>query len=335
MRRVLVASVVVIGLVVVGGGVVVVGNSYRFDEQPVTIPVDGGHLNAVLTTPRGGETQGLVLMVHGDGPADATQGDLYYPWFESAADSGWATLSWSKPGIGGSTGDWLAQTLEDRAAEVSVAIDWAKREPGVPSDRIILWGASQAGWVLPKVVTARSDIDGVVAVSTAVNWLRQGQYNLEAELVHEGASTAERNRSVAESDQVDALLERAASYDDYRAETPEQHPMSRERWRFVTLNFRSDATSDLRAAAARDIPWHLMAGTRDRNVDMKETERVYRNILGDQLTLGRFDAAHSMARPVMEDVQIVGIATSIAWPRALFAPGVIDDYRAFLATIAG
>ena len=326
--------VIVIGLVVAAGGVVVAGNSYRFDERSVMIPVDGGHLEAVLTTPRGGEATGLVVMVHGDGPAEATQDGLYSPWFEAAADSGWATLSWSKPGIGGSTGDWLAQTLDDRATEVGVALDWAKRQTMVPSARIMLWGASQAGWVLPQVVAARSDIDGVVAVSTAVNWLRQGRYNLEAELDHQGASTAERKQSVSESDQVRAILQRGATYDEYRAATPEENPMSRERWRFVTLNFRSDATGDLRAAARRDIPWHLMAGEHDRNVDMDETERVYRDALGDQLTLSRFDAAHSMARPIMEDAQVVGIATSIAWPRALFAPGVLDDYRAFLTTHA-
>jgi len=329
-----VGIVVVTGLVVVAGGVIVAGSSYRFDERSLAIPVDGGHLQAVLTTPRDGEVNGLVVMVHGDGPIDATGDGLYYPWFEGAADAGWATLSWSKPGIGGSTGDWLAQTLDDRAAEVGVALEWAKREPGVPSDRIVLWGASQAGWVLPQVVAARSDIDGVVAVSTAVNWLRQGRYNLESELDHQGASTAERTQSVTESDHVRAILQRGASYDEYRAETPEQNPMSRERWRFVTLNFRSDATSDLRAAAPRDIPWHLMAGTHDRNVDINETERVYRDIFGDQLTLGRFEAAHSMARPIMEDAQVVGIATAIAWPRALFAPGVIDDYRGFLAPLA-
>jgi hypothetical protein len=77
-----------------------------------------------------------------------------------------------------------------------------------------------------------------------------------------------------------------------------------------------------------------MAGTHDRNVDITETERVYRDILGDHLTVGRFEAAHSMARPIMDDAQVVGIATAIAWPRALFAPGVIGDYRGFLTTLA-
>jgi len=334
-KRVLIVIAVAIGLVVLAGGVVVAGNSYRFDEQSVMIPVDGGHLEAVLTTPRGGEPTGLVVMVHGDGPANATQDGVYYPWFEGAADSGWATLSWSKPGIGGSTGDWLAQTLEDRAVEVGVAIDWAKQQTEVPSSQIMLWGISQAGWVLPKVVAARSDIDGVVSVSTAVNWLRQGRYNLEAELDYQGASAAERKQSVAESDDVRAILQRGASYDEYRVETPEENPMSRERWRFVTLNFQSDATDDLLAAASKDIPWYLMAGEYDRNVDMDETERAYRDIFGDQLTVGRFEAAHSMARPIMENSQVVGVTTSIAWPRVLFAPSVLDEYRAFLATHVG
>lgn len=170
-----VASVV---LVVATGaiGVMLVGNSYAFDERHVEIPVADGSLSGVLTTPKCGETHGVVVMVHGDGPVDATQNGLYDPLFEGAAASGYATLSWSKLGVGGSDGDWLAQTLPDRAAEVSAAIDWAKAQPDVTTSKIVLWGASQAGWVLPAVVADRDDIAGVVAVGTAINWLRQGQW---------------------------------------------------------------------------------------------------------------------------------------------------------------
>lgn len=42
-----------------------------------------------------------------------------------------------------------------------------------PTSFTVLWGASQAGWVLPKVASSRVDIDAVVAVSPAINWLRQ------------------------------------------------------------------------------------------------------------------------------------------------------------------
>lgn len=319
-------------LVVAAGAVAtaLVGNSYAFDERQVEIPVAGGTLSGVLTTPKSGQARGVVVMVHGDGPVDATQNGLYDPWFDGAAASGYATLSWSKPGVGGSDGDWLAQSLPDRAAEVSSAIDWAKAQPDVPTSKIVLWGASQAGWVIPELVADRDDIDGVVAVGTAINWLRQGQFNLQAELDHDGADTGQRARAEAESTSTNALLERGASYEEYLSETTDTDPMALERWGFAQRNFRADATSDLTRAATRHVPWLLLAGEHDRNVNVHETADTYREILGGDIEVAWVDAVHSMARPIVDDSELIGLATGIFWPRALLADGVIDSYREFL-----
>ncbi|TXK03522.1 alpha/beta hydrolase [Microbacterium mitrae] len=331
-----VTIVAVTGLVVTVGavGVALVGNSFAFDERQVEIPVAAGSLSGVLTTPTSGEAHGVVVMVHGDGPVDATQNGLYDPFFEGAAASGYATLSWSKPGVGGSDGDWLTQSLPDRAAEVSAAIDWAKAQPDVPTSTIVLWGASQAGWVLPAVVADRNDIDGVVAVGTAINWLRQGQFHLQAELDHAGADAKRRARAEAASANTHALLERGASYEEYLGETTETNPMTRERWGFVQRNFRADATNDLARAATRHIPWLLLAGEHDRNVDVHETAEVYLEIFGGDVKVTWVDAVHSMARPMVDDSEFIGFVTGVFWPRALLAHGVIDSYRGFLDQVA-
>ncbi len=331
-----VAIVTVTVLVVALGavGVALVGNSYAFDERQVEIPVAGGSLSGVLTTPKSGGAHGVVVMVHGDGPVDATQNGLYDPWFDGAAASGYATLSWSKPGVGGSDGDWLAQSLPDRAAEVSAAIDWAKAQSDVPTSTIVLWGASQAGWVLPVVVADRDDIDGVVAVGTAINWLRQGQFNLQSELDHDRAEAEQRARAEAASATTDALLERGASYEEYLGETTEADPMTLERWGFVQRNFRADATSDLARAATRHAPWLLLAGEHDRNVDVHETAEVYREIFGRDVKVTWVDAVHSMARPIVDDSEFIGLVTGVFWPRALLADGVIDSYRGLLDQVA-
>ena len=331
-----VAIVTVTVLVVALGavGVALVGNSYAFDERQVEIPVAGGSLSGVLTTPKSGGAHGVVVMVHGDGPVDATQNGLYDPWFDGAAASGYATLSWSKPGVGGSDGDWLAQSLPDRAAEVSAAIDWAKAQSDVPTSTIVLWGASQAGWVLPVVVADRDDIDGVVAVGTAINWLRQGQFNLQSELDHDRAEAEQRARAEAASATTDALLERGASYEEYLGETTEADPMTLERWGFVQRNFRADATSDLARAATRHAPWLLLAGEHDRNVDVHETAEVYREIFGRDVKVTCVDAVHSMARPIVDDSEFIGLVTGVFWPRALLADGVIDSYRGLLDQVA-
>jgi len=319
-------------LVVVLGLLVVVGNDYRFDEERVTVPTPGGPLHAVVARPP--ETaHGLVVFVHGDGPVEAAYDGLYRPWFEAAADAGFASLSWSKPGVGGSGGDWLTQSMDDRAAEVSHVLDWAASRSGLPTDTIVLWGASQAGWVLPKVVRSRSDVDAVVAVSPAVNWLRQGRFNLLAELAHDGADDAARKKSVADSDRTRALLEAGADHARYLAETTDPHPMDAGRWGFVLRNFRSDATADLVASAGRHVPVLLALGSHDRNVDVEETETTYRRILGEDVTVAHFDAAHSMARPAVADSDALGLLTAVFWPRALLAPGVLSTYRDFLRAL--
>lgn len=333
LRRALFASLCLFAATAVIVGVTLVGNSYRFDQRNVTIPGPQGDLAGVLTLPPESKARGLVVMVHGDGPVEATQDGLYSPWFEGAADAGFATLSWSKPGVEGSDGDWLTQSMDERASEVSAAIDWAQARDDIPTRTIVLWGASQAGWVIPKVTRDREDVDAVIAVGPAINWLRQGRFNLLAELERDGASAAEREKAIEGSDQTRVLLERGASYEEYVAAPGNSAPMTETRWEFVQINADSDATADLVASASRPIPVRLMTGTYDNNVDVDETETIYRSVFGPSLTVAHFDGAHSLARPVMEDNQLVGFLTGIVLPRALLAPGVVDDYTAFLSGI--
>ncbi|WP_306371497.1 S9 family peptidase [Nocardiopsis sp. CC223A] len=320
-------------LLLIGVCTALAGNGYRLTETTVDIPVPGGTVEAVIASPDTGEPRGTVLFVHGDGPVDATHDGLYRPWWEAAADAGYTTVSWSKPGVGGSSGDWLDQDMDDRAAEVSAVIDWLAEQPGTPPGPLGLWGASQAGWVLPKVAAERDDVDFVVAVSPAVNWLRQGRFHLLAELDRVGADPAERDRAVADSDRTRELLAAGADYRTYRAGTTDPRPMDPARWDFARLNFRADATADLRALSERGIPVLLMLGDHDLNVDVDETARVYTRLLGPDLRVERFDAAHSLARPAMEESALLGVATAVLWPRALFAPGTLDAYRSFLGRV--
>lgn len=313
----------------------VVGHDFRFEIERYSIPSRHGTLDAVVAAPQSGPTHGLVVMVHGDGPVEATHDGLYLPLFEAAADAGYATLSWSKPGVGASSGDWLDQTMEDRAVEVGAAIDWAAQQDDIPTDRIVLWGASQAGWVVPIVAAGREDIDGVVAVSPAINWLRQGRFHLLAGLEHEGATDEERARAVAVSDQTRDLIARGVDYGTYRAVTLDPDPMTSGRWGFAVRNVAADATGALTALAWRRIPVYLMLAEHDRHVDTAETSETYRRILGDDLSTEFFDAHHSLARPVAEDSGAVGVLLATLRPRALFADGVLQGYRDHLRELAG
>ncbi|MEU2658292.1 alpha/beta hydrolase [Streptomyces sp. NPDC007325] len=321
-------------LVVAAGltGVVLWQHSYDMDVRRVSIRHGGHTLNGVLATPRDGRgPHGLVVYVHGDGPVDATHDDGYQPLWEANARAGYASLSWDKPGVAGAPGDWLDQTMDDRADETAAAIAWARARTDIDGDRIGLWGASQAGWVLPKVA-ARTPVHFVIAVSPAINWLRQGRYNLLAELRAEGASPFRTEAEIARSDTTRRLLARHATFEEYvRAMGGDPAGMTADRWQFVSRNHTADATRDLRAL--RGVPVLLTLGGHDVNVDTADTERTYSEVLdeGGALTVERYpDATHSMVRQSIERSDARTALTALLSPRSLFADGFLDGQRRFL-----
>ncbi len=321
-------------LVVAAGlvGVVLWQNSYDMDEQRVSIRHGGHVLNGVLALPRDGRKQhGLVVYIHGDGPVDATHDGGYRPLWEANAKAGYASLSWDKPGVAGAPGDWLAQSMDDRAAEAAAAIAWARTRPGIDGDRIGLWGASQAGWVLPKVA-AKTPVSFVIAVSPAINWLQQGRYNLLAELRSEGASAERIEAQTAKSDRTRRLLRRHATFEEYvRAMGGDADGMTADRWGFISRNYTADATRDLRAL--RGIPVLLTLADHDLNVDTADTERVYRKVLdaGGALTVERYpDAAHSLVKRSLEQSDLKLTLMALFSPRSLFADGFLESQRRFL-----
>ncbi|MFD6171176.1 alpha/beta hydrolase family protein [Streptomyces coeruleorubidus] len=331
--RTVVWSLVMV-LVVAAGlvGVVLWQHSYDMDEQRVSIRHGGHTLNGVLATPKDGRKQhGLVVYVHGDGPIDATHDDGYKPMWEANAKAGYASLSWDKPGVAGAPGNWLDQSMDDRAKEAAAAIAWARARPDIDGDRIGLWGASQAGWVLPKIA-AQTPVQFVIAVSPAINWLQQGRYNLLAELRADGASADRTKAAIAKSDTTRRLLERQATFEEYvKATRGDTDGMTADRWSFISKNHTADATRDLRAL--RGIPVLLTLAGHDINVDTADTERVYRTVLdaGGALTVKRYpQATHSLLKQSIEQSDVKTTLTALFSPHSLFADGFLDDQRQFL-----
>ncbi|MEU0053342.1 CocE/NonD family hydrolase [Streptomyces sp. NPDC006309] len=313
------------------GGVVVWQNTYALREERVVLRHDGHRLEGVLARPETGHgPYGLVVFVHGDGPTDATHDTFYRPLWESFARAGYASLSFSKPGVAGSGGDWLEQSMADRARETLAAVAWARGRTDIDGRRIGLWGASQAGWVLPKVAAADRGIRFVIAVAPAVNWLRQGRYDLLTQLRRDGAGPRETVRALRRSETTLALLRRGASYDEYRATLGRDADMTRRRWRFVTRNYTADAVADLRAM--RGTPVLLVLAGHDVHVDAAETETVYRGVLpSSTLEVAHYPgAAHSLVDHDLESREPLLTATAILLPRRLYTDGFLADQARYV-----
>ncbi|MEV6554950.1 alpha/beta fold hydrolase [Nocardia sp. NPDC051756] len=329
-RRILVPVTVILVLIAAAGGWVVYQNSYDLREQRVTMPGSAQPLHGVLALPKTGTAPfGLVVFVHGDGPADATHDTFYRPIWESLARAGYASLSWDKPGIAGAPGDWLDQTMADRTTETLDAIAWARTRSEIDPARIGLWGASQAGWVLPAVAARDPGVQFMIAVSPAVNWLQQGRYNTIAELTAAHANPAEIDAAVAASDRTRQFLRDGASYEQARAAAVVTADTTPQRWRFIQRNYTADAAADL---AAVRIPVLLVLADHDLNVDIVDTETRYRQLIpADLLHVRHYrDATHALIRKNIEDSTVKTVAVAIAAPRSLFAEGFLSDQAQFI-----
>ncbi|GAA5083149.1 CocE/NonD family hydrolase [Nocardia iowensis] len=324
-RRILGSLTAILVLIAAAGGWVLYQNSYDLREQRVTIPGDAQPLHGVLALPKQGAAPfGLVVFVHGDGPIDATHDTFYRPIWESLARAGYASLSWDKPGIAGAPGDWLNQTMADRTTETLDAIAWARTRPEIDPARIGLWGASQAGWVLPAVAARDPLLQFMIAVSPAVNWLQQGRYNMVAELTADGATSAQIETAIARSDRTRQLLRDGATFEQASAAGALTPDMTAQRWRFIQQNYTADASADL---AAVRIPVLLILADHDRNVDVVDTETRYRQLIpADLLRVEHYpDATHALLRKDIEDSTVKTAVVAIAAPRSLFAEGFLRD----------
>ncbi|MGU3650869.1 alpha/beta hydrolase family protein [Mycolicibacterium sp. A43C] len=350
-RRLAVSALLVTFLVLATGGWTAYANSYGFTEQRVRIPVTqaiaaggsvadahtGGYLDATLTTPRNSPGRhGLVVFVHGDGPANASRDDGYKPVWEAFSKAGFATLSWDKAGVGAAPGDWLKQSLADRGAEVSAALDWAHSRNGIDASRMGIWAISQGGWVAPAIAAHRPDVRFLVLVGVAVNWLRQGEFNLRAEMRAANESGEQQRAALQRRARNVALFERGASYQDYLEAEVDTVPMSRERYDFVMRNFRADATADISSIG---VPTLLLLGGADRNVDVVETARVYAALVpAGLLTEHTFPGAtHSLTRDSIEyrpdDIDV--IARAVVAPRSIYTPGYLELLTEFARAHGG
>lgn len=309
---------------------VLVAKDYAFHEERVTIPGPRGELHGVLALPSNDGPYGLVVFVHDDGPADADDGDHYKPLWDAFAQAGFASLSWDKPGVEDAPGDWLDQSMHDRATEVDSAIAWAHTRDDIDTTQVGAWGIGQAGWVLPEVAQARPDLRFMIAVDPAINWLRRDEFAARATAVADDDSPEEVAAADRRRAERTALIRRDADYRAYLDSHVDSEPMTPARWAFVKRNAGSDSTA---ALASIPVPTLLLLGGRDRDVDVDETDRVYRKqVQSDLLTVKNFpEGTHRLTRNDIEyrgsDLRTFG--RSVLAPKSIYVPDYLDTLRVF------
>ena len=166
-----------------------------------------------LRLPEGKGPHPVVVFVHGDGPNNRTSGVTYPPIMERMEKVGYATFAWDKPGTGESTGHLDQRSLgEQRAQIVLDAIEVLKTRTDIDHGYIGLWGISQAGYVMPRVLKKSEDVAFMIAISCpGVPGVDQGAYLVSAQAICAGVSreVADRMRNIF------SAIERVQSYDEY------------------------------------------------------------------------------------------------------------------------
>ncbi|WP_424983561.1 alpha/beta hydrolase family protein [Maritalea sp. S77] len=338
-RRATMGASVVLGLILILVGLVFWVPDAGYATRILRFEHKGKTIFGQISLPHNGEQAPLdcIVFVHGDGEMDRSAFGYFDPYFSKFAEHGWCAFSWDKPGVGDSDGDWLSYSMADRAALIDDAIAALRAAPNLDIDRVGVLGFSQAGWVMPQLDVEAGDIDFIVFVSPAVNWMAQSAY-----------MTALRRRFAPDSDakvaaeaELEALINDGAGYDAFlalskRSEVFELDDFSKARWDFVVRNAQADLSEDL--ARLPNVPILLLAGGRDGQVDANKSVAAFKAILPpEQLQVHLFeDAGHSMVptkerRPMTGEDGLWLLGKVMLWGSGAFVDGYWATLNGFIA----
>ncbi len=277
--------------------------------RQVSFEIEGAVLSGTLVTPNDITAPPIAIIIHGDGAQDRFSNSGYLPLINTLVDAGIGVFSWDKAGVGKSTGNWLHQTMDDRADEAIAAANAIATLEGVDPNRIGFLGFSQAGWVLPRVAKTTAPAFTVI-VGGAVSWRDQGTYFSRIEMVTQGIAP-----DLIES----RLLDRTLNYDAVFAsmEDPSLAPeMDPDRFRFVAGAYWEDSTDLI---AEMKGPILAVWGADDLNVDAHADSATYR-----QQLMPLTDARH---------VLVIPNATHGLLRANLFNYQLVDDWPWYLQYI--
>jgi pimeloyl-ACP methyl ester carboxylesterase len=150
-------------------------------DEEVRFKNDSVTLAGTLTLPAGAPPFPALVLVHG---SNALTRDVFGPWTRFFAGLGYAVLAFDKRGTGGSTGDWKQADFETLAGDVLAGVRFLRGRRDIKADRVGLWGASQAGWIMPIVVARAPDEVAflIVHAGSGTTVREQGTLNLANEL---------------------------------------------------------------------------------------------------------------------------------------------------------
>lgn len=172
----------------------------QFVANSETIAFTSGKfsLKAILVKPDNEGPHPVIIFNHGDsaGLINRTSNGVYWIIWEKLLKMGYACFSWDTPGSGESTGkhNW-DDLFNERTAIVLSAIEYLKSRDDIDQYRIGLFGHSQAGYIMPMVISKSKDVAFMINMSgPAMTSRKQGAYQFKQKLIAHGMSDMESKK---------------------------------------------------------------------------------------------------------------------------------------------
>ena len=195
-----------------------------YREQEVEFASGEITLAGTLTLPESAGPYPAAILVSGSGGQDRNEDLAGFQVFGVIADHltrhGIAVLRYDDPGVGGSTGDVLQETINDRAGNVLAALDLLLGHAEIDPDRIGLIGHSEGGIVAPLVATQTKDVSFIVLLAgTGVRGDEILNAQLEFLLEEQGATAEEIETARAHQQRLFNALATGEGWEEYEEAT--------------------------------------------------------------------------------------------------------------------
>ena len=112
----MIAAVCIIAAIWVGRGLMDFDLSEN-RQRDFAFTFDDAVLSGTLFLPKDVIAPPIALIIHGGGAQDRFSDKVDLPLIDALADASIGVFFWDKAWVGASTGNWLNQSMEDRANE--------------------------------------------------------------------------------------------------------------------------------------------------------------------------------------------------------------------------
>ena len=142
---------------------------YASEDATYENPRDSTRFAGTLTLPEGTGPFPAALLITGSGAQNRDEALMGHRPFLVIADyltrRGVAVLRVDDRGVGGSTGNVMASTIDDNVGDALAAVAYLRSHPKIDPARVGLIGHSEGAWVAPLAASRSSDVAYVVMLA--------------------------------------------------------------------------------------------------------------------------------------------------------------------------